>query len=147
MNVTGLFEAHLTVSDLRRSLAFYRDILGLPLASEFPERQAAFCWIGAPGRAMLGLWETSAPVGLRLHIALAANVEDVIAAVGRLSAAGVTPLDFSGNPTDTPIVIGWMPAIALYMKDPDGHSIELISMLPDAPRPDRGVLSWPAWRA
>jgi lactoylglutathione lyase len=30
----GLFETHLTVSDLQRSIAFYRDILGLQLALE-----------------------------------------------------------------------------------------------------------------
>ena len=40
--VGGLFEAHLTVSDLSRSVAFYRDVVGLPLALEAPERGAAF---------------------------------------------------------------------------------------------------------
>ena len=28
----GLFETHLTVSDLDRSIEFYRDVVGLPLA-------------------------------------------------------------------------------------------------------------------
>ena len=48
--VAGLFEAHLTVSDLDRSIAFYRDVVGLPLALELPERGAAFFWIGGTGR-------------------------------------------------------------------------------------------------
>jgi hypothetical protein len=62
----GLFEAHLTVSDLDRSIAFYRDILGLQPAPESRERGAAFFWIGAPGNAMLGLWSLgSAPMGSR----------------------------------------------------------------------------------
>lgn len=30
--VRGLFETHLTVRDLERSIAFYRDVVGLPLA-------------------------------------------------------------------------------------------------------------------
>ena len=29
MSVRGLFETHLTVSDLDRSIAFYRDVVGL----------------------------------------------------------------------------------------------------------------------
>ena len=47
---TGLFETHLTVGDLDRSVAFYRDVVGLPVALEVPERGAAFLWIGGPGR-------------------------------------------------------------------------------------------------
>ena len=49
VSVTGLFETHLTVADLDRSVAFYRDTVGLPLALELPERGAAFHWIGQPG--------------------------------------------------------------------------------------------------
>ena len=36
--VVGLFETHLTVSDLERAVAFYRDVVGLALAYELPER-------------------------------------------------------------------------------------------------------------
>ena len=68
--VGGLFETHLTVGDLSRSVAFYREVVGLPLALEVSERDAAFFWIGEPGESMLGLWSIgSAPVGLSLHVA------------------------------------------------------------------------------
>ena len=68
--VHGLFEAHLTVGDLDRSIGFYRDVVGLPLAHEVPERGAAFFWIGEPGQAMLGLWSLgSAPIGISSHVA------------------------------------------------------------------------------
>ena len=53
--IADLFEAHLTVSDLDRAVAFYGEQPGLPLARVFPERKVAFFWVGAPGRAMLGL--------------------------------------------------------------------------------------------
>ena len=43
--VNGLFETHLSVSDLNRSVAFYRDVVGLTLAYQVPERGAAFFWI------------------------------------------------------------------------------------------------------
>lgn len=53
--IEALYEVHLTVSDLDRSIAFYRDKLGLTLARVFPERQVAFFWIGQGKDAMLGL--------------------------------------------------------------------------------------------
>ena len=40
--IADLFEAHLTVSELDRAVAFYKDLLGLPLARLFPERKVAF---------------------------------------------------------------------------------------------------------
>jgi lactoylglutathione lyase len=91
--VRGLFETHLTVSDLGRAVAFYRDVVGLAVALELPERGAAFFWIGAPGRAMLGLWSLgSAPLGLSLHVAFTAALSDVLGACDRLRSRGVTPL-------------------------------------------------------
>src|SRR5919109_3665150 len=99
-HATGLFETHLTVSDLDRSIAFYRDVVGLPVALELPERGAAFFWIGGPGEAMLGLWSLgSAPLGLSLHIALTASFDDVVGACEALRSLGVTPLSFFGVET------------------------------------------------
>ena len=43
--IRGLFEAHLTVADLGRAVAFYRDVVGLPVALEIPERGATFFWV------------------------------------------------------------------------------------------------------
>jgi catechol 2,3-dioxygenase-like lactoylglutathione lyase family enzyme len=55
--VRGLFESHLTVGNLERSVGFYGGTLGLKLAHVVPERQVAFYWLGDPGTSMLGLWE------------------------------------------------------------------------------------------
>lgn len=144
---TGLFETHLTVQNLDRSVAFYRDVVGLPVATIDPARRVAFMWIAAPGEAMLGLWEAPGPMGLHLHFALRMAKDDILAAPAPLRAAGVTPLDNEGNPTETPTVYGWMPALALFFRDPDGHSVEFLSMLPGTPRPDLGVMPWPQWQA
>lgn len=146
MNITGLFETHLTVADLGRSVGFYRDVLGLPLAHTVPERRVAFFWVGAPGNAMLGLWEAPGPLGLRLHLAFQMPVADILQAVDGLRTANITPRDFGSAPCETPCVIGWMPAIALFFTDPDGHSLEFLSMLPGPPRPELGVVSWPEWQ-
>jgi lactoylglutathione lyase len=143
---TGLFEAHLTVSDMARSVAFYRDVVGLPLALELPERSAAFFWIGGPGEAMLGLWGLgSAPLSLSLHVAFKASVEDVLAGCAALRSVGVTPLSFFGAETDEPSVLGWMPAAAVYFRDPDGHLLEYLAMLDGPPRPDVGIVPWSEW--
>ena len=143
MSVRGLFETHLTVADLERSVAFYRDVVGLPVALELPERGAAFHWIGRPGQAMLGLWSIgSAPMGMRLHIAFEMALADVRAAPDRLRAQSIQPLSFFGEPTDEPSVIGWMPAAAVYFLDPDGHMLEYLAMLDGPPKPELGIVPW-----
>jgi lactoylglutathione lyase len=92
MSVRGLFETHLTVADLARSVTFYRDVVGLPVGLEVPERSAAFHWIGEPAAE--------------------------------------------------PSVIGWMPAAAIYFRDPDGHQLECLAMLDGPARPELGIVPW-----
>ena len=85
--IRGLFEAHLTVSDLDRSIAFYRDVLGLPLAHRIAARQVAFFWVPSSDKAMLGLWSIgTSPLRLRLHIAFDVALPQVFE-IGRGAAA------------------------------------------------------------
>jgi len=144
--VETLFEAHLPVTDLDRAIEFYRDIVGLRLAHVVSARQAAFFWIGPAGNAMLGLWATgSGPQRMALHTAFRASRADVVAAPSALRSAGITPLDFHGQPTDQPVVLAWMPAASVFFHDPDGHLLEYIAMLPHEPRPEQGVVVWREW--
>ena len=146
--VRRLFESHLTVSDLQRSVSFYRDLVGLPLALELPERDAAFFWVGEAGESLLGLWSLgSAPLGLTLHVAFEVAMSDLLDAPKRLESQGVTPLSFFGAETTEPSVIGWMPAAALYFRDPDGHLLEYLAMLEEDPQPNLGIVSWSEWLA
>jgi lactoylglutathione lyase len=146
VQIDGLFETHLTVSNLARAIAFYRDVLGLPLAHTAPERRVAFFWLGAPGRAMLGLWEASDVLRLHLHFAMAVSLDELLAAPARLRQFGVTPRGFHGEPSDEPVVLTWMPAAAVYFTDPDGHNLEYLTMLPNRPRPDLPGMPWSEWQ-
>jgi lactoylglutathione lyase len=144
--VQDLFEVHMTVADLDRAIAFYRDVVGLQLAHIVSARQAAFFWIGAAGNAMLGLWTAgSGPQRVTSHTAFRARLADVVAAPRALRAAGITPLDFDGRPTDQPVVLAWMPAASVFFRDPDGHLLEYIAMLPHAPQPEYGIVPWRMW--
>ena len=148
VQVGGLFETHLTVSDLSRSVAFYRNVVGLSLALEAPERRAAFFWIGEPGEAMLGLWSLgAAPLGVSLHVAFRASLADVLRAGDLLRSLGVTPLSFFAAEADEPSVIGWMPAAAVYFRDPDGHLLEYLALLDEPSRPELGIVPWSEWTA
>ncbi len=153
--VHGLFETHLTVSNLQRSITFYRDIIGLQLAFELSERNAAFFWIGdhsshcCSRRSMLGLWSVgTAPLGLNLHLAFeVSTINDLLDAPKRLKDHGIMPLSFFGKDSMEPSVIGWIPAAAVYFRDPDGHLLEYLAMLDNKERRPELIVSWSEWIA
>jgi lactoylglutathione lyase len=112
------------VADLDRAVRFYRDVVGLALAQVFQEAKVAFFWIGSPGKAMLGLWESgSAPQRMILHTAFSVELAAVIDSPRALRAADVVPLDFDGNPTSEPVVLAWMPAAAVTSRIRTGISL------------------------
>lgn len=146
--IEGLFETHINVADLERAMRFYEDILGLELGHLDQKRRVALYWVGGRGEAMLGLWEKPAEAIRPQHYAFRASADDILErSVSFLKERGLTPHNFLNDGSEHPIVFGWMPALAIYFRDPDGHSLEFISMLPGEPRPDLGVVSWEDWRA
>ena len=84
-------------------------------------------------------------MGLNLHIAFEVAIDDLLAASNRLRLNGIRPLSFYGVETTEPSVIGWMPAAAIYFRDPDNHLIEYLAMLDHNPRPDLGIIPRSEW--
>jgi lactoylglutathione lyase len=146
----GIFEVHLSVEDRHKSTEFYQRVLGCELATHIDRRDITFLWMGGYGSVMLGLWGPHCPDPPisrgTSHFAVQLSPEEVENAPQKLLQMGVIPLDFDGNATDEAVVLGWMPAISVYFKDPDGHSLECISMLEESPKPDVGVVKLSEWR-
>jgi lactoylglutathione lyase len=143
MHITGLYETHLYVENLERSIAFYNNVLGLELCSYTDERRVAFFWIGKPKQAMLGLWEKPKDqIDIR-HFAFSCTKEFILnESIAFLKKHKLIPYNFLKNNKEEPMVFAWMPAISIYFDDPDGHSLEFIAILEGEAKPELGVVSY-----
>jgi catechol 2,3-dioxygenase-like lactoylglutathione lyase family enzyme len=109
--VRGLDVVYLYVSDLDRSLRFYRDLLGIPLEGDQDWQEASLGGTRfALHRAHEGIGELSSG---SIHVNL--GVADVDEAAARLRAAGVETAEAMREE--------W--GAALELRDPDGYRIYL----------------------
>jgi lactoylglutathione lyase len=149
--VSSLYETHIPVSNLARSSAFYSKAVGLIPAFAQPERGVAFFWVGSKSGGMVGLWEPRSSWGWQTiqrhhcHFSIRMTRAELHAANRRLRRLNLIVRGFDGTPTREPSVIGWMPSAQLYFNDPDGHSIEFISLLDEPARPTF-IGTWSSWR-
>jgi lactoylglutathione lyase len=119
IEIQGVYEVAIRVRDLKRSEAFYRDVLGLEEGLRDTSRNWLFLRVGgAAGMIVLqeeaGEWPTQ-------HLAFSVVESQVEDAAQALTAAGVA--------VEGPVRHDWMPAISLYFSDPDGHALELCAPL------------------
>ena len=135
-----LYETHLPVADTKLSEAFYREVVGLPFAYRDAARDIVFLWADAKEKGMIGLWGPSTGYGrqngtpMQCHIAFAVSLEQLQQTIQLLNKRGIETRGFGGNATSEPSVIGWMPSAQCYFRDPDGHSLEFITILPERPK-------------
>ena len=130
--IKGLYEAHLPVSNLNRSIKFYEG-LGLQFDHKVEDR-LAFLWI-EKDKSWLGLWETD-KVEVEYHpsirhIAFQVTLEDLKNSVVWLKSKGYMPREAFGFDPIEPFV---MPHeeyahAKIHFNDLDGNSLELICKL------------------
>lgn len=146
--IKGLYETHLNVENLERSIEFYSTIMGLKQCRFGAERRTAFFWIGEDKQAMLGLWEKpKAEIDLR-HFAFQSDPEWILhESVHYLNSHGIKTWNFLNNNKEEPMVFCWMPAISIYFSDPDGHYLEYIGLLPGEMQSDeeKRVVTYDEW--
>ncbi|MBW5480712.1 VOC family protein [Streptomyces bambusae] len=116
----------LNVTELGRSLGFYRDTLGFELLGEGKEEGRRYAFLGQDGALVLTLWEQAegafAPAAAGLHhLAFSAGtVEEVRAYEERLRALGV---DFAYEGV---VAHGEGAASGgIFFHDPDGTRLEI----------------------
>ena len=136
-----LYETHLSVADTNRAQRFYREIVGLPFAYRDPRRDIVFLWADSKEKAMIGLWGPNTSYGsqneafTKLSFGLCRSAGKVTHAINRLNENGIETFGFGGERATEPSVIGWMPSAQIYFRDPDGHMLEFITILPEPPNP------------
>ncbi|HXL33593.1 MAG TPA: VOC family protein [Gemmatimonadales bacterium] len=129
---TRIGHIHLTVSDLDRALAFYRDVLGFEVTSRYG-RDAVFLSAGGYHHHIgLNTWAgRGAPrpargtTGLYHFAILVPDRRTLAGAVRRVLEAGV-PLEGAADHGVSE---------AIYLRDPDGNGVELYH--------DRPEREWP----
>jgi len=96
--------------------------------------------VDAKQKAMIGLWGPNtaygkqAGIAQKCHVAFAVSLAELFAAIEKLNANNIETLGFDGNKSSEPTVIGWMPSAQIYFRDPNGHMLEFITILPDPPK-------------
>lgn len=127
--IEGLYEAHLPVSNLKRSIEFYKG-LGLEFSRNHEDR-LAFLWI-EKNKSWLGLWETD-KVELEYHpslrhIAFQVSLEGLRHSVSWLNERGYKPREAFGFKPIEPFVMAHsgMAHAKIHFNDPDGNSLEFI---------------------
>ncbi|WP_338030855.1 VOC family protein [Cytobacillus citreus] len=146
MRHSQLYETHIQTKDLSKAVAFYQ-MLGLELAHIIPDRKVAFFWLGDPSKKaqMLGIWEVSDHQFSRSHFAFGVTYDELLGVPEILSSLGIELSASFGLDASEPIVHTWMPAASYYFADPDGNSLEYITVLDQNPNFELPTMHLSKW--
>ncbi len=144
--IKGIYETHINVFNLERSIEFYKNVLELVECGVNQERRIAFFWVGKPKQYMLGLWEKPKTEVVKMHFAFRCDTDDIlIKSVKYLKNKNLKPYNFLRDGREIPLVFSWMPALAIYFDDPDGHCLEFISILEGEANSKLGIITYDEW--
>ena len=147
--IKGLYEAHLPVENLNKSIEFYSK---LELKLAWKNSNSAFFWI-VEGESWLGLWEgqefkTPYHPSLK-HVAFTISYEDMKSALGWLKNKGVSVVPFGNRTSVEPFVRPYQGNASVYFEDPDGNSLEFMCYIevPEHLKEINEKLSLEEWEA
>lgn len=118
LSFTGILHASLIVADVERSLAFYRDLLGLEVDPGRPDLPFPGAWLNVGDQQIHLLQVAAQPQDQRQgyggrdrHTAI--GVEDLDKLMERLRGAGI---EYSKSRS----------GIRIFCRDPDGNTLEFV---------------------
>ena len=124
-HITGLSHIALYVHDMEKSRAFYKDFLGYaePYSLTNYNGSLRLTWIKINDRQSVELFpETATNTDRLYHVAL--ETDDAVAMRDYLAANGVKVPDKVGK--------GRIGNLNYFIKDPDGHIVEIVQYAPDS---------------
>ena len=111
-------QIHVSVTDVDRSVAFYRDVLGIPFLFRVPGQPMAFF---SSGDVRLYLGSPESPE-FATKVVLYFRVDDIDSEYQRLVDAGVSFIDKPHVVHRDGTTELWM----AFLRDPDGHHLGLM---------------------
>ena len=127
INIQGIDHINLSVTNLERSIAFYRDLFGFDIREDHREDgQYTYVIMGAGQAAFLAIYEEAdvAPPERPFISHWGFVVGPLEPVRERLQAAGVGWL----YPERNGGILQWDRSRSMYIEDPDGHEIELVEV-------------------
>ena len=112
--ITRLAHLSLQVKDIHRTIAFYRDGLGFPIAFTFQKGgKLKGAYFATGNRTFLEVFEMEKPVGIT-HFCLETDDIDGFIAAATAKNVACTPKELGSDRT-------WQ----TWLRDPDGHAFEV----------------------
>ncbi len=128
LQISGIDHINMCVTNLERSIAFYRDTFGFEVKEDHRDLKK-YPWVnlGIPNVGYLVLYETDEARTARdrriIHFGFALKtterMDDLIA---RLGKAGVQP---KTNRDGSPMVAHYEKSSSVYLSDPDGYELDI----------------------
>lgn len=126
--ICGIDHINMCVTDLERSIAFYRDVFGFEIREDQRElHEYPWVTLGIAHTAYLVLYQTDKAAQARdmriVHFGFALQpgqlFDDVLA---RVQAAGIkTRMNRNGSP----YIVHYEKSSSLYLSDPDGYELDI----------------------
>lgn len=133
--IEGIFETHLEVKNLKESMQFYEEKLGLTLGLYEEGRRRAFYTMGIKTLSMISIVEREHP-NLR-HMAFRIDYANLQNMIPYLNEKNIEILPgWAGANKSEPMVYPWLGTASVFFNDVDGNRLEFISVLPEGPRND-----------